>query len=411
MDERCPRVLALAGCWYPDRDAPYHGIFIRRHLQAIARFADVAVLHLAISSDGPERPVVDCERLFGVLEAHVRIRGVPSAQGGRFGTQLTAWKAGHVGAAWLSRYWGSPDLIHIHVVPSPALVWAVDAAFPRRPLIVTEHWSGYRPASGRRLGLLRRLSTRRLVRRAAAVTTVSHDLAEAMANYGFTGRYRVVPNVVDTGLFVPPPAPPPRHPFRFIHVSMLRQEKNIARIVEMIGSLNRSGEAVELVVVGDGPERESAEAVARGDGTLGTTVRFVGPLEGAAIAAELQQAHALVLLSSYENSPCVIVEAMASGVPILASRVGGIPEIVTEDRGCLVEAGDWDAAERVARSMIRGERRFDSSALRDAAVTQFGIKAVASAFQEVYRDALGDAGSVDGGRNEAAGLERDGGDS
>jgi glycosyltransferase involved in cell wall biosynthesis len=388
VGERRPRVLFVAGCWYPDHGSPYHGVFIRRHAQAVARVADVAVLHLATSPEGPVEPSVDSERVAGVLEAHVRVRGAPSDQGGRLQTQFSAWRAGRVGAEWLRQEWGTPDLLHIHVIPSPALVWAVRSVFRRRPFLVTEHWSGYQERSGVRLGRLRWLATRRLVATAHAVTTVSHHLAMAMQSLGFRGRYEVVPNVVDTAVFHPSETPPTQPPLRLIHVSMLKPVKNIVPTIRLVADLRRKGCGVELTVIGEGPDKGPAMATARELGLLEGGVEFLGTRDDAGIASELRRSHALVLFSEYENSPCVIGEAMACGLPVFASRVGGIPDLVDSSRGRLVDPGDWSGAASAIADVASALHRFDRMAIRRFAEENLGVEAVGGRFEALYRSMI-----------------------
>jgi len=130
------------------------------------------------------------------------------------------------------------------------------------------------------------------------------------------------------------PSPPREGPGEtFVFAGRLSPEKGLDLLVESWSS------RFPLVVVGDGPERERLTSAAR------SGVKFVGTVNPAQIPSVLRQARALVVPSQcYEGSPRVIVEALAAGVPVIASDLGGLPEHVLHgSSGLLVPARDRDA--------------------------------------------------------------------
>jgi len=382
MDSGGLRILFVAGCWYPDEDRPVEGIFIRRHAEAVALRHDVRVLHIAAREDGPEEGELHHHRHEGVEEYHLRFRALPTAAGGGLQTQLAYFRATRAGLKAIGN--PPPDILHLHVVPSAAVVLALRLFLPPLPLLLTEHWSGYLPSSGVRLGPARRLYTRYLTRRAAAVTTVSEAHARAMRAAGFDGRYRVIPNVVDPEVFHPPKERPPG-PFRFIVVASLRPEKKVPEIVRAFRRALSCGLEAELQIVGDGEKRQEAERAAEGDGR----VVFFGELDGNGVAEKIRYCDALILFSAFENSPCVIGEALASGLPVIAPAIGGIPESVGPGQGILVPPGDPDALEEAMISMAGSTHEWDREALRSYAVSTFSPEVIGRMFDEEYRRALG----------------------
>jgi glycosyltransferase involved in cell wall biosynthesis len=117
-------------------------------------------------------------------------------------------------------------------------------------------------------------------------------------------------------------------------------------------------DGVELVVAGDGPEREALEARAAALG-LGDRVRFVGPKSRAEVLALFRDSAATVLSSSWENFPHTVVESLAVGTPVIATRTGGVAEVVEDGRnGLLVESGDVEALAAAIR------RYFEDAELR-----------------------------------------------
>ena len=165
-------------------------------------------------------------------------------------------------------------------------------------------------------------------------------------------------------------------------VARLSAEKGHLGLLEAIAPLD-----VELALVGDGPLRaEIEQAVARLG--LGERVRFVGRLDEAATLDAVARAGLLVLPSFMEGLPIVLMEAMALGVPVVGSRVAGVPELIEDgEEGLLFRPGDWDDLRRqIARLLddpalgdrlalaarAKVEREFDVAQAVAPLVTRFG---------------------------------------
>jgi len=262
------------------------------------------------------------------------------------------------------------------------------ASFPGRPFIFSEHWSGYHRASGEFRGFFRKRLTAWVVRRAFAVTPVSRNLQEIMEGHGLRGRYRVVPNAVRCDLFFPAESPRSGSPPLFLHVSRLTPLKNVAGILRAAAALRSQGRNFRLHFVGDGQNREMLEklaaALSLGDGC----VRFLGRKDEAELAGIMRQADCFVLFSQYENLPCVIAEAMASGLPVIASRVGGIPEQVQAETGILVPPGDEAALAKAMADMLDGKVPLDRRAARRFAEENYSYAEVGRRFLILYQEAL-----------------------
>ena len=90
------------------------------------------------------------------------------------------------------------------------------------------------------------------------------------------------------------------------------------------------------------------------------------------------------MFSDYENSPCVIAEAFASGLPVIATRTGGIPEHVHDDNGILVAPGDEEGLARALASMLDHAGEYDAVKIREYALRNFGPDAVGRRFHDLY---------------------------
>jgi N-acetyl-alpha-D-glucosaminyl L-malate synthase BshA len=212
----------------------------------------------------------------------------------------------------------------------------------------------------------------------------------------------VIPNFVDTEHFTPAPNrdrahfdaifesaggdPADRGAPVLFHVSSFRPVKRVTDLVETLALVRRHTRA-RLMLVGDGPERQRLVARARELGLtrsvclVGTHAEFVG---------YLRHADAFLLPSESESFGVAALEAMSCGVPVIAYRVGGLPEVVTEDVGKLVRPYDVDALAAAARTLLSDPALRDAMgrAARARAVSLFRRDTAIERYEAHYRRVL-----------------------
>ena len=101
----------------------------------------------------------------------------------------------------------------------------------------------------------------------------------------------------------------------------------------------------------------------------------------------LAKSFASILFSNYENLPCVIVEAFASGVPFISTNVGGISEIINKERGILIKPQDKDGLVKAMNNVL--EKDWNSTELRNYALDNFSYEKIGQEFDLVYKEVLG----------------------
>ena len=148
----------------------------------------------------------------------------------------------------------------------------------------------------------------------------------------------------------------------------------------------------ELYIIGDSEPREELEKMASELGILNEVVFFQGGKSVEEVAAYMRESDFLLLFSHYENSPCVIVEAMASGLPIIATNVGGIPELVNDKTGILVESKDEERLLSALETMLDDYASYDREYLHSEAVRRFSYEAVGKEFYEIYLEVFNASG-------------------
>jgi glycosyltransferase involved in cell wall biosynthesis len=200
--------------------------------------------------------------------------------------------------------------------------------------------------------------------RAARVVAVSHALADKAVAFGAErDRIAVVPKGVDASLFHVRDARLARRALGWpraarivLYCGRIERAKGVFELIEAFGAVVRDQRDLSLVLLGDGPARAEAEAMAR---PFDDNVRFLGARPLAEVPLWMAASSLVTLPSHNEGSPNVVREALACGRPVVATSVGGIPELVDSPRlGELVPPRDAPALARAIRAVAA--RRFDA---------------------------------------------------
>lgn len=174
---------------------------------------------------------------------------------------------------------------------------------------------------------------------------------------------------------------------RILCVGRLVAAKGQHVLIEAAARLHASGRRFRLVLVGGGPDDDSLRGAARAAG-LDAVIEFTGPLDQAAVRAQYDQADVFALASFAEGIPVVLMEAMASGIACVATRVNGIPELIRGDHeGLLLAPGDaaglFGALARLVDDTALRARMGDAGRLRVAADFELGrnVERLAAVFR------------------------------
>jgi glycosyltransferase involved in cell wall biosynthesis len=382
-----PKILFLAR-WYPDRYDPMMGLFIKRHAEVAAGFADVSVLYLRAAPEKPPGYEIDHKVENGVFTILVYY-GTKSILPSFIAKQIAGIMfvmAFRIGYRFLRHSWGKPDIIHVNVLTRLGVFALWLRLFHGIKYVITEHWSRYLPVTGTYKGLFRGFITKVVVRNASVVSTVSVNLAKAMQSHGLHNKnYMVLPNVVDTEAYIPAPLSSAKDKKRFIHISCFEDlSKNISGLLRAISKLAKLRDDFQCLMVGEGIDLEKLKSLAAELGLTEAQVKFTGLLENENVVQAYQSADFMVMFSNYENMPVVISESLSCGLPVVATSVGGIPEYINISNGKLVNAGDEGALLEAINFMIDHSGVFEKQKIRQNSVEIFGIQVVADKLQELY---------------------------
>jgi len=336
------RVLVVTKI-FPNRLEPQSSPFNRQQFAALSRRCQVEVLatipwfpgagHLRRwSQAGRLLEVPDHEQIDGLSVAHPRFVYIPklghSISGPLYAASL---------APTILPQRGSVDVVLGSWAYPDGFAAVVLAELLGAPAVVKVHGSDINVLAAQ-LGPKQRL--RWALPRATRVVAVSRPLAQRVASLGVSAdRIDVVPNGIDRAMFHPRPRAPARRELGLkqdskviLYVGRVEREKGV---LDLIRALGYPGFAhTELCVVGDGSAvRSAVELAAR----MEARVHFAGPRPFAEIPQWLAAADVLSLPSWNEGAPNVVLEALSSGRRVVATSVGGIPDVVaSEEQGTLV---------------------------------------------------------------------------
>ncbi|MFJ8106822.1 glycosyltransferase family 4 protein [Streptomyces sp. NPDC096132] len=298
-----------------------------------------------------------------------------------------------------------PDVVHLHTIGefSPAALAATD----RRPQILTLHgpedwtlellrWNLHSATRGDRLSLsdqarylylrfLQRPAYLPRLRRLDRVLAPSAYFAELVRKDVGKVPVHVLPNGVPRTA-MPQPV---KESGGLLYVGRLERVKGVHVLLDAFRLLLAAHPGATLDIVGDGADRAALESSAA-DLTAAGRVRFRGWVSPDAVSEALAASSVVVIPSVWpENFPTVALEALQIGRPIVASRVGGLPELVGEDNGALVPAGDAPALAEALRPLVGDlellRRLGEGSAAR---AERYDVERFLDALENHYREAI-----------------------
>jgi N-acetyl-alpha-D-glucosaminyl L-malate synthase BshA len=227
-----------------------------------------------------------------------------------------------------------------------------------------------------------------------AVTAVSGFLAEkTKTGFNTKANVEVIPNFVDTQVYKRLECSKIRHQIApgaekiLMHVSNFRPVKRVNDTILILDEVLKQSPA-KLVLVGDGPDRAEAERLAREMG-IAEHVKFLGKQNG--LPEILSIADVFLLTSQSESFGLAALEAMSCGVPVVATSMGGIPEVVEHDEtGFIAELGDIKRMARYTLDLINNPRKWTefSANARRRAVEFFDLSLIVPRYEELYQRLL-----------------------
>jgi glycosyltransferase involved in cell wall biosynthesis len=336
--------------WYPSEKDAMSGLFVHKHAEAVrAQGCEVRVLF----SQG----WCDTLRQYRALRRE-------------------GWK---------------PDIVQLNVIQKQGLLALWLKKRYGIPYIIVEHWSGYLPENGMFMAMswLQRRFYQLIARHADTILTVSDRHAQAMQACGITNKHwGLIRNVVDDFFYGQRTASLKDKGQKtkiLLHVSCFDERaKNVKGLLRAAKMLSEKRQDWRLVLVGTGIDYQEVRAYADTLHIPDGLLEWTGELTPREVAERMDQADMFVLPSHYENAPVVLSESLAKGLPIVASRVGGIPEMVNDECGMLVTPEKDEELAAALEKMLDHYQEYDKALIRQNG-TQYSFGTVGAQLTAIYR--------------------------
>lgn len=387
MEQTLLNVLFL-NSWYPNKVLSHNGNFIQQHAKAVSLLANVYCLH-AMSIDQEKKFEISIVKNEGIVEVVVYYKKV--VNDGLFAL-FEKKKRQH--AAYLKGFQEilkickSIDIVHLNVV-FPAGFFAMFLKTKYKiPFVITEHSTVFLETNRETYNIVQRYYIRKITNKAGVICPVSEDLKKAMRRHGVQGDFQVIPNVVNTSFFRFQKEKPCLS-YQILHVSSLKEEhKNVKGILNVVRVLHEKRKDFKFTIIGDG-DLNSVRDYMKEIGMDESICELVGKSSLEFVAKKMRESNVFLLFSNYENSPCVISEALVCGLPVVASDVGGISEMLDESNGVLVPAQNELILLKALNQVLETLDNYDNKAIAKKAVARYSYENVAKQFINIYQKTIG----------------------
>lgn len=387
--------ILILPSWYPAHPEDINGVFFREQALAVAKYGhQVGVIYPQLRSLTNWKTIltgrkgIEQELDLGMptLRAH-GINWFPR----KWFPRANMWLWLRYGLRLYDDYikqYGQPDLIHVHAMLNAGVLAQEIQRRYGVPFIVTEHFSGYarrtlRPEQLRMAASVAHDATRRF----AVSQPLCHLLRDVLGSE--TGSWEEMPNIVGQS-FLDYPLPSLNRSdgkFRFVNIALLTENKGVHHLISAFASVFADQHQIILDIGGDGEQRPRLETLATELG-VAERVRFLGALHRDQVIKAIASADAFVLASRYETFGVVVIEALALGKPVIATRCGGPESIIREQDGVLVPADDVEGLANAMQRLQAEHNQYDAKTIRAGCIARYSERTVVERLTQVYSEVM-----------------------
>ena len=378
------KILFLTA-WYPHRYDAMTGLFVRKHAEAATLFCDVCVLYLHSDEKIKKFEIIE-QNFEKVREIYVYFPYIHNKFLAKISKAINYTRAFFKGYKIVKKTFGKPDITQVNVLTRNGFLAYWLEKTQKIPYVIIEHWTRYLSQNFSYKGFLRKKITEIVARNAKKIMPVSKDLAQAMQKQGIKGDYEVVFNVVDDFFFEKQKNPERnKEKKRILHVScFFDMQKNITGLLRATKELSLQRADFELVLVGTGVDFDEIYGYAKSLNFPQDMLLFTGEQTPQKVAEWFAKSDFSVMFSNYETACVVVMESLASGVPVIGTPTGIVPDFINETNGLIVDFNDIVALSEKMNFMLDNLEKYDFTKIKEEA-QKYSYENVGEKLFEIYK--------------------------
>lgn len=382
------KVLWLAS-WYPNELSPLNGDFIQRHAEACSLYNDITVIN--ITRDKEKKVTASVKQIKtgnGQLKEVIIYYHTADFLFKQVSSFISTIKYRNLYKKAIAEYIkenGIPNLVHLHVTMNAGIMALWIKKKYKIPYVITEHWSGLLKEAGNNFYSKTKWFKslwKKIISNAASVSVVSDYLKESVEAIIPGTDAIVIPNVVNTNLFMPANNVRLGKELTFIHITRMGYQKNPEAVWKAFHLVKQKNPSFKLIVY----TNETGEARKLNQQyTLSGNVVIKKEVSQPELVSDIQSADALILFSRYETFGCVVAEANACGIPVIVSDIPIMHELVREGENGLFAINE--NAQSLANKIlefIENHDQFDKQQIAEDASAKFNYRKVGEQFNRWY---------------------------
>ena len=373
--------ILIVGTGLPSKRFPLNGIFEFDQAKALSKIGH-EIIFAAVDCRSIRRWRkfgFDCKDIDGIKTYVLNIPMGPLPDWALFRTRAICFAALY---GVIEKRGGKPDIVHGHFGLGAGYASAMLCNKYRLPLVITEHDSDINARKIKRDQVVRLNNAYRIANK---VVAVGNGVARRIKEYTNVDAI-IIPNIVDTSSFNFQ-SRRDHDDFNFVSVGNLIYGKGMDLLINSFHAAFKYEPHVKLFIYGDGVERHSLKKLVISFG-LADRIRFMGAYPRINIADKFRECDCFVLASRAETFGVVYIEALASGLPVIATKCGGPEDFVNELNGILVTVDDEKALIDAMLYMYAHSQSYDARQISKETINIFSPETIARRLTQVYKEAL-----------------------